>query len=78
MVWPCPRPPPSCTARSTTPSTRTGRPVATTSATWAFELDSLDFLTFVELLSGATGRPIPEADYPQLRTLNSCVSLLDA
>lgn len=42
----------------------------------AFELDSLDFLSFVELLSMATGRVIQESDYPQLRTLNTCVAFL--
>lgn len=37
-----------------------------------FELDSLDFLSFVELLSTATGRTITETDYPRLRSLNTC------
>jgi len=42
-----------------------------------FELDSLDFLTFVELLSTSTGKTIPESDYPRLRSLNSCLSFLE-
>lgn len=41
-----------------------------------FELDSLDFLSLVELLSVATSRAITEADYPRLRTLNSCLAFL--
>ena len=41
-----------------------------------FELDSLDFLSFVELLVAATGRPIGEGDYRQLDTLGSAVQLL--
>jgi acyl carrier protein len=40
------------------------------------ELDSLDFLSFVELLSGGSGRRIDEDDYPQLRTMADCVSFL--
>lgn len=42
----------------------------------AFELDSLDFLRFAELLGNATGRDIREVDYPRLRSVDSCVSLL--
>jgi len=40
------------------------------------ELDSLDFLSFVEQLSSATGVRIDEDDYPRLRTLRSCVEFL--
>ncbi|MFH8475766.1 acyl carrier protein [Streptomyces sp. NPDC018000] len=36
------------------------------------EMDSLDFLNFVEALSGRTGLPLPETDYPSLNTLNGC------
>jgi acyl carrier protein len=43
-----------------------------------FELDSLDFLSFVELLGSAAGRRIDEADYDRLETLGSCVELLTA
>lgn len=42
----------------------------------ALELDSIDFLSFVERLSTATGRRIEEDDYPRLATLNSCVGFL--
>jgi len=42
----------------------------------AFELDSLDFLGFVELLSSAAGVRIDDDDYPDLITLGSAVDLL--
>lgn len=41
-----------------------------------FELDSLDFLSFVETLSTQTGIRIDEADYPRLTTMRSCVAFL--
>ncbi|HEY6931908.1 MAG TPA: acyl carrier protein [Marmoricola sp.] len=41
-----------------------------------FELDSLDFLSFVELLSSAAGRRIDETDYDRLETLGCCAELL--
>ncbi len=44
----------------------------------AFELDSLDFLGFVELLSQQSGLRIDEDDYPDLRSLASCVELLES
>jgi acyl carrier protein len=40
------------------------------------ELDSLDFLSFVELLSEATGIRIDEDDYPRLATMASSVDFL--
>jgi acyl carrier protein len=40
------------------------------------ELDSLDFLSFVELLSTSTGARIDEADYPALTTIASSVAFL--
>jgi hypothetical protein len=40
------------------------------------ELDSLDFLSFVELLNGATGVRIDEADYPQLVSMSSSIAFL--
>ncbi len=40
------------------------------------ELDSLDFLRFVEILSERTGRQIAEDDYPHLATLASTVKFL--
>lgn len=42
----------------------------------AFELDSLDFLSFVEGLSTRTGIRIEESDYPQLTTMTDCVEFL--
>jgi acyl carrier protein len=41
-----------------------------------FELDSLDFLGFVELLVKETGIRIDEDDYPDLATMASCERLL--
>ena len=41
-----------------------------------FELDSLDFLGFVELLSGESGVRIDEDDYPDLTTAAGCADLL--
>lgn len=40
------------------------------------ELDSLDFLSFVEDLSTSTGRRIDESDYTRLTTVRSCVEFL--
>jgi acyl carrier protein len=40
------------------------------------ELDSLDFLNFVEALSERTGRRIDEDDYPQLATMASAIKFL--
>lgn len=42
----------------------------------AFELDSLDFLSFVEGLSARTGIRIEETDYPRLTTMPDCVDFL--
>ena len=42
----------------------------------AFELDSMDFLSFVELLSTGSGARIDEDDYSRLTTMNDCVELL--
>ncbi len=42
----------------------------------AFELDSLDFLGFVELLTQQSGVRIDEEDYPELRSMTTCVELL--
>jgi acyl carrier protein len=40
------------------------------------ELDSLDFLRFVEVMSERAGRQIAEDDYPQLATLASTIKFL--
>ncbi len=42
----------------------------------ALELDSLDFLQFVEILSESSGHRIDEDDYPELETLNSSIKFL--
>lgn len=44
----------------------------------ALDLDSLDFLKFVEVLSNSSGRRIEEDDYPELATLDGCVKFLSA
>lgn len=38
-----------------------------------FEIDSMDFLNFIIAMHEATGVDIPEADYPDLETLEGCV-----
>lgn len=43
-----------------------------------FELDSLDFLGFVELLAKDAAIRIDEEDYPELATMRSCQRLLSA
>ncbi len=40
------------------------------------ELDSMDFLDIVMELRKQYGVEVPEADYPQLATLDSCVAYL--
>jgi len=40
------------------------------------DLDSLDFMAYVELLSERTGAPIREEEYPLVDTLDGCVTLL--
>lgn len=44
----------------------------------ALELDSLDFLTFVERLSSSLGTRIEEDDYAKLSTLDSTTAFLMA
>ena len=41
-----------------------------------FELDSLDFLSFVEMLVTDSGVRIDEDDYPELATLGGCTDFL--
>ncbi len=41
------------------------------------ELDSMDFLDIVMELRKKYGIEVPEADYPQLATLNSCINYLE-
>ncbi|UKY55039.1 acyl carrier protein [Streptomyces inhibens] len=42
----------------------------------ALEMDSLDFLSFVEILSGRTGIRIDDEDTPRLTTLDGCTRFL--
>jgi acyl carrier protein len=42
------------------------------------DLDSMDFLGFVQRLAEATGVEVPEADYAQLATFAGCVDYLAA
>ena len=44
----------------------------------SLELDSLDFLRVVEILSERTGQRIDEDDYPHLATLDGTVKFLAA
>ncbi|MCK5804163.1 MAG: acyl carrier protein [Lentisphaeria bacterium] len=41
------------------------------------DLDSMDFLDIVMELRKKYGVEVPEADYPNLATLNSCVEYLE-
>jgi len=43
-----------------------------------FDIDSMDFLNLVTALHERLGIDIPEADYPQLFTLNDAVAYLAA
>jgi acyl carrier protein len=40
------------------------------------DLDSMDFLNFVAGVHAETGIEVPEADYPQLATLEDCLGYL--
>jgi acyl carrier protein len=42
------------------------------------DLDSLDFMSYVEQLSQRTGAPIREEEYPLVDTLDGCATLLAA
>ncbi len=42
------------------------------------DLDSMDILNWMIAIHAVTGVEIPEADYPQLTTLNGCVTYLRA
>jgi acyl carrier protein len=43
-----------------------------------FDLDSLDFYSFVVALHEQLGVDVPERDYPKLATLDGCVSYLSS
>ena len=59
-----------------TPNADTGSLPADADLRDTLELDSLDFLRFVEILSERTGERIDEDDYPQLVTKASTVKFL--
>jgi acyl carrier protein len=40
------------------------------------DLDSMDILNLMIAINAAVGVEIPEADYPQLATLNGCIAYL--
>ncbi len=42
------------------------------------DIDSMDFLRFVEALHKELGVEVPEKDYPKLNTLRGCVAYLTA
>jgi acyl carrier protein len=42
------------------------------------DLDSFDFLRFVQALHDATGVDVPEVDYPRIATLDGVVDYLDS
>jgi acyl carrier protein len=42
----------------------------------ALDLDSMDFMNFVVALHERTGIDIPEAEYPELRTLDGAIAYL--
>jgi acyl carrier protein len=42
------------------------------------DLDSMDFLNLMIALHDTTGVDVPERDYPEVRTLRSCVEYLEA
>jgi acyl carrier protein len=39
-----------------------------------FDLDSMDFLTFLEAVAARTGVEVREEDYAEVRTLDGCVA----
>jgi acyl carrier protein len=43
----------------------------------AADLDSVDFLNFVEAIHAETGVDVPERDYPEIRTIDGCRRYLE-
>jgi acyl carrier protein len=58
------------------PGDRVDALAADTDLRQAFELDSLDYVEFVERLSQAAGVRIDEEDYPELRTIATLTAFL--
>lgn len=44
----------------------------------SLDIDSMDFLNFLEALCSRLGLDIPEADYPKVRTLDDLAAYLSA
>ena len=44
----------------------------------ALDLDSMDFLRFVQALKRTLGVEVPEREYPAIRTLDGCASYVAA
>ena len=44
----------------------------------ALDLDSIDFLRFLQRLAAATGVEVPEADYARVATLDACSAYFGA
>ena len=44
----------------------------------ALDLDSMDFLRFVQALGRKLGVEVPERDYPAIQTLDGCAAYLAA
>jgi acyl carrier protein len=44
----------------------------------ALDLDSMDFLRFVQTVAVATGVEVPESDYAKLANLEGCIGYLAA
>ena len=42
----------------------------------ALDLDSMDFLRFLQRVAAATGIEVPESDYAELASLDACVAYL--
>ena len=42
------------------------------------DLDSMDFLRFLQMLAEVTGVEVPESDYSKLTTLSGCIDYLAA
>lgn len=42
----------------------------------ALDIDSMDFLNFIDAMHGKLQIEIPEADYPKLQTIAGCVAYI--
>ena len=60
------------------PEAELGRLAASAELREVLDLDSMDFLGFVQRLAQATGVEVPESDYSKLATLQGCLDYLAA